>query len=282
MTATTRGILPHAKNLFAAVLVAALLGVWSCSDDGTAGDSEPPSALVFVYAHPDDEVTVGPLLPHYAKRGMEVYLVCVTSGQQGDMNTDIPAGDELGAAREAELTAAAMQYGINPPRFLRFQDGELDALSDAQIDDLRTQLRDIFEEAGAQIVITFGPDGMTGHADHIAVGAITTELVAEMQAEANNERAPEKLYHTMFPDSFGPLLPEGFVTVPDSEATTIIDARDGVAETQAAAAEYVTQFPPEMLEQINVLAAAFAPELPLRWILAKDGQPQSGETDIFE
>jgi len=273
----------RAKNLLAGVLLGALLTVSSCSDDA-AEVSEPLSALVFVIAHPDDEVTFGPLLGNYAKQGVEVYLVCVTSGQQGTMNTDIPAGDALAAAREAEITAAAVQYGINPPRLLQLQDGQIDSLSEAEIDDLKTRVRDVFEEVGAQIVITFGPDGITGHADHIAVGAITTELVAEMQAEANNERAPEKLYQTMFPESFGPLLPEGtdFVLVPDSEATTIIDASDGIAEAQAAVTEYVTQFPPEMMEQVQLLDMVLGPRIPLRWILAKDGQPQSGETDIFE
>ena len=73
-----------------------------------------------------------------------------------------------------------------------------------------------------------------------------------------------------------------FEFVPDSEATTIIDARDGVAESQSAMMEYVTQFPPEMMQQIGILVTVFAPELPLRWILAKDGEPQGGETDIFD
>jgi len=278
-------MMTETKNLIAVVLLGVLLTAWGCSDAAEVAEvREPLSALVVVIAHPDDEVTFGPLLGHYAKQGVEVHLVCVTSGQQGTMNTDIPAGDELAAAREAEITAAAVQYGINPPRLLRFQDGQLDSLSDAEIDDLKTRVRDIFDEVGAQIVITFGPDGMTGHADHIAVGAITTELVAEMQAEANNKRAPEKLYQTMFPESFGPLLSGAgdFVLVPDSEATTIIDARDGIAEAQSAMMEYVTQFPPEMMEQIGILVTVYAPELPLRWILAKDGQPQGGETDIFD
>lgn len=272
------------KNLLAVVLLGALLTVWGCGDAAEVEANEPLSALVVVTAHPDDEVTFGPLLGHYAKQGVEVYLVCVTSGQQGTMNTDIPAGDELAAAREAEITAAAVQYGINPPRLLQLQDGQLDSLSDAEIDDLKTRVRDVFEEVGAQIVITFGPEGITGHADHIAVGAITTELVAEMQAEANNERAPEKLYQVMFPESFGPLVSQAgsFMLVPDSEATTIVDASDGVEEAQAAVGEYVTQFPTGMMGQIRLLAFLLAPEIPLRWILAKDGQPQGGETDIFD
>jgi LmbE family N-acetylglucosaminyl deacetylase len=276
-------MMTETKNLLAVVLLGALLTVWGCSD-AAEEVREPPSALVFVIAHPDDEVTFGPLLGHYAKQGVEVYLVCVTSGQQGTMNTDIPAGDELAAAREAEITAAAVHYGINPPRLLQLQDGQLDSLSDAEIDDLKTRVRDVFDEVGAQIVITFGPDGITGHDDHIAAGAITTELVAEMQAEANNERAPEKLYHVMFPASFGPLVSGAgnFVLVPDSEATTLIDASEGIAEAQAAVMEYVTQFTPQFMEQVRVLIAVFGPQVPLRWMLAKDGQPQSGETDIFD
>ncbi len=240
--------------------------------------------MVVVTAHPDDELTTSPLLAHYAKQGVEVYLVSVTSGQQGGSRTDISVGDELGAAREEELAAAAAAYGINPPIAIGNQDGEQDTLSDAEIADLKAQLRDIFEQLGARVVITFGPEGFTGHLDHIAVGAITTELVEEWYAESDTTGAPEKLYHTMFPASFAALRPPGqdLVAVDDAEATTVIDAGDGVAEAQAAVQAYATQFTAEEMEQVQALLSLTQGQAYLRWVLAKDGSPASGETDIFE
>ena len=226
------------------------------SDAGTGSGAMDP-VVVVVIAHPDDELTTSPLLAHYAKQGADVYLVSVTSGQTGGMNTDIPVGAELGAAREAELAAAAAAYGIQPPFTIGNQDGEQDTLSDAEIAELKSKLRSIFEEVRAQVIITFGPDGFTGHADHIAVGAITTELVEEWYAEADATGAPEKLYHTMFPASFAGLLPAGqeFVSVDDAEATTIVDAGDGIAEAEAAVLAYETQFTTEAMQQAQGLYA---------------------------
>jgi LmbE family N-acetylglucosaminyl deacetylase len=44
-----------------------------------------PSArtLVSVIAHPDDETFVSPILAHYARAGVLVYVVIATDGRQG-------------------------------------------------------------------------------------------------------------------------------------------------------------------------------------------------------
>ena len=39
--------------------------------------------ILGILAHPDDDVTIGPLLAHYAARGVAIRLVYLTSGQVG-------------------------------------------------------------------------------------------------------------------------------------------------------------------------------------------------------
>ncbi len=134
------------------------------------------------------------------------------------------------------------------------------------------------------MIVTFGPEGFTGHADHIAVGAITTELVEEWYAEADASLAPTKLYHTMFPASWSDQLPPGqnFVSVDDDEATTIVDASDGIAEAQAAVLAYETQFSAAEMELVQGLIGSLSQgQIYLRWVLAKDGESTFGETEIF-
>ena len=41
-----------------------------------------PRTLVAVFAHPDDEVPVGPVLARYTREGAQVYLVVATDGAQ--------------------------------------------------------------------------------------------------------------------------------------------------------------------------------------------------------
>ncbi len=266
------------------------LCIFSCNKNDDTVDSTPKedytgSVMVIVIAHPDDEVTVGSLLSYYAKNGAEVYLVCVTSGQQGGGNTTIPVGEQLGVAREAEITAACQAYGINSPYLLQLEDAELSGLTNTEIADLKDSLRNIFEIVGAQVVVTFGPEGYTGHPDHIAVGEITTELIDEWYGETNTSDAPDKLYHTMFPESFESQLPAGFnfVGTPDSEATTIVDCADGVSEAQAAILEYVTQWTPATMTEIQSLIGdnMMQGQMYLRLVRAKEGSINSGETDVF-
>lgn len=86
--------------------------------------AQKPSVLA-VFAHPDDEVWwgTGTLLAKYAQEGHEVYLVTVTSGQLGvTTHANIPAGPELGAAREEELRCSAQTLGIQPPFAFGFHD----------------------------------------------------------------------------------------------------------------------------------------------------------------
>ncbi|MBI2536668.1 MAG: PIG-L family deacetylase [Gemmatimonadetes bacterium] len=58
---------------------------------------ETKYTLVAVFAHPDDERIVGPLLARYAREGHEVYLVIATDGRKGVReHAGVPAGDSCG------------------------------------------------------------------------------------------------------------------------------------------------------------------------------------------
>jgi LmbE family N-acetylglucosaminyl deacetylase len=75
-----------------------------------------------------------------------------------------------------------------------------------------------------QVVITFGPDGITGHPDHIAIGRAATQAFDKLEAPAVGAR---KLYYVTVPRS---MLPDpggmGITARPDDEVTTAIDIRD--------------------------------------------------------
>ena len=57
--------------------------------------------ILAVFAHPDDERVIGPLLSRLAREGRETHLVIATDGSQGTRAyAKIPAGAQLAAARE--------------------------------------------------------------------------------------------------------------------------------------------------------------------------------------
>jgi len=94
-------------NRLAAVLLPMLALLWIASSGcplahGSA--TQKPEAqkkrLLVVFAHPDDETIVAPLLVAYARRGVEVHLVVANYGQKGVMpHAGIPAGERIPTSR---------------------------------------------------------------------------------------------------------------------------------------------------------------------------------------
>jgi LmbE family N-acetylglucosaminyl deacetylase len=78
------------------------------------------SGLLAVFAHPDDEsFRPGGTLARLARLGVRVWVLCATRGEAGVPGLD-PA--QTGRMREAELQCACLALGIEPPRFLDYQD----------------------------------------------------------------------------------------------------------------------------------------------------------------
>jgi LmbE family N-acetylglucosaminyl deacetylase len=135
--------------------------------------------LLAVLAHPDDEsLGNGGMLAKYAAEGVETYLVTATRGQRGWFGPpeEYPGPEELGRIREAELRAAAKVLGIREVTLLDYVDGELDK---ADQDIARDQIVEVIRRVRPNVIITFPPDGLYGHPDHMAISDLTTEAVKE-------------------------------------------------------------------------------------------------------
>ncbi|HEX9130027.1 MAG TPA: PIG-L family deacetylase, partial [Gemmatimonadaceae bacterium] len=69
--------------------------------------------ILAVFAHPDDERVIGPLLSKLAREARETHLVIATDGSKGVRDfAHIPAGPELAAARTKEANCAAKRLGV--------------------------------------------------------------------------------------------------------------------------------------------------------------------------
>lgn len=127
--------------------------------------------ILAVLAHPDDEsFGAGGTLAKYAHKGVQVILLCATRGEAGISGV---APEEAGAIREEELLQAAEYLGIEV-HFLGYQDGEL-----LKADPLKL-LENVacwIDTVQPQVVLTFGPDGVSGHPDHVTISHIVTQAV---------------------------------------------------------------------------------------------------------
>jgi LmbE family N-acetylglucosaminyl deacetylase len=132
--------------------------------------------VAFVCAHPDDDVmgATGSVYLHRDDPCLRFVLIHATDGAAGEIWPESGATREnLGAVRRAETVAGWRVVGRLPDRheWLGFDDG---TLVDLPIEALADPIAAIFAEERPDVVMTFGPDGITGHPDHIAVGAAAT------------------------------------------------------------------------------------------------------------
>ncbi len=121
--------------------------------------------LLAITAHPDDECFLfGGALALHARAGGRTGLLCLTDGQAGRTGGLCSRG-ALGRVRRAELDRAAEVLGIEHLFLPGFMDRGLDAVGDEE--GVRV-VADCVRRFGADVLLTFGPDGASGHADHKA------------------------------------------------------------------------------------------------------------------
>jgi LmbE family N-acetylglucosaminyl deacetylase len=143
--------------------------------------------LLGVFAHPDDESVVSPVLARYAREGADVYLVYATAGEHGvRAHFGMKEGAELGKHRKQEAESVCRELGVKPPIFLGLEDGSLGQFTSPPGKHLREMARSlgkIFDDLHPNAVITWGSDGGYGHPDHRLVQDVVTELVQASERE---------------------------------------------------------------------------------------------------
>jgi LmbE family N-acetylglucosaminyl deacetylase len=157
--------------------------------------SQHPPRVLGVFAHPDDEtLCAGGTLDKYASAGADVRVVCLTKGGAGQIrDANAATRATLTAARERELQAAGKHLGLTETRTLDYPDGGLAHIDRQVLSELASGL---LGELDPDVVITFGPDGFSGHPDHVAVGEAVTAACYERRSSASI-----RLFHCHRPQS---------------------------------------------------------------------------------
>jgi LmbE family N-acetylglucosaminyl deacetylase len=107
--------------------------------------------------------------------GSRVVCMTATRGELGSPDPQRwPPGAPLAAVRTEELAAALGELGIREHIWLDYPDGGCGEVNE---DEAAGRLAEIMEEVRPDTVLTFGPDGMTGHVDHKAVSRWTAAAV---------------------------------------------------------------------------------------------------------
>jgi LmbE family N-acetylglucosaminyl deacetylase len=127
-----------------------------------------------VWAHPDDEAYLsGGLMALARDAGSRVVSVTATLGELG-ADPAIWPPDRLAEHRAAELADCLRILGVDEHHWLGFRDGRCDIVPPAVAVD---RISALVDEIRPDTVVTFGPDGNTGHPDHRAVARWTAAAV---------------------------------------------------------------------------------------------------------
>jgi len=202
--------------------------------------------ILALFAHPDDE-TFGPggTLARAAAEGALVGLICATRGEAGTIGESASLGRErLAAVREQELRAAAKVLGLEPPEILDLPDSGLAALPE---DDLLLPFTAAVRRFRPHLMVTFHPNGVSGHTDHRTVTARATrvfDLAADpgYRPDLGPAHAADRLWGYCIPTSVAERITyREIFSVPDDEVDALVDTRAWIAVKRAAVAAHATQ-----------------------------------------
>lgn len=179
-------------------------------------------AIVFVHAHPDDEVLgTGGTIAHYAAQGVHTCVVTCTNGEFGEV-ADVPelgspaeVQKRLGEVRREELVEACRRLGDVDLRMLGFHDSGMEgtpenadpkAFINQDPDEAVQKVVAIYRELRPQVVVTYNEFGFYGHPDHIrahevALRAVDASADAAYLPELGDPHAVERVYFTAIPKS---------------------------------------------------------------------------------
>jgi LmbE family N-acetylglucosaminyl deacetylase len=130
-----------------------------------------------VWAHPDDETYLAAgLMAMGVDAGERVVCVTATRGEGGSLDEERWPSETMAEVREAELMRCLEILGVTEHVWLDLPDIDMDTpLPDVGYARVLDLMRDV--QPGS--VLTFGPDGMTGHAAHKTVSAWATRAFHE-------------------------------------------------------------------------------------------------------
>jgi LmbE family N-acetylglucosaminyl deacetylase len=133
--------------------------------------------LLFIVAHPDDEsfLAAGTVHQNHLAGGKN-YIICATFGEQGRAHLTKPASTkQLAQIRKQELIKVSKFLKIDGLYFLNLPDTKVKENKNI----FKNKAEKIIQKIKPEFIFGFGPDGISGHMDHIAAGEVSKKLAGK-------------------------------------------------------------------------------------------------------
>ncbi|MEZ4669748.1 MAG: PIG-L family deacetylase [Anaerolineae bacterium] len=166
-------------------------------------------SILACFAHPDDELSCGPLISLYAAQGVTTTLICTTDGDVGTVDAKHMNGyNSIRDLRLAELQCATSLLGFSEVVTFNYRDSGMmgspdnahpDSSWQIPLETMTARVVEVMRRTRPQVVITFNEYGGYGHPDHIKINQATVAAFQQLQSEPYH---PQKLYYTSGPRLF--------------------------------------------------------------------------------
>jgi len=159
----------------------------------TTEDIKQLGTILSVWAHPDDEsFSCAGIMCACVQNGQQVICVTATKGEAGVQDESRWPAAQLGDIRAKEMKAALRQLGIKDHYWLGYQDGQCDCV---QAQDAVNKIKELIKNYHPDTILTFGPDGMTGHPDHQSVSNWVSQAIDGSLVTVYHSVEEEQRYH---------------------------------------------------------------------------------------
>jgi LmbE family N-acetylglucosaminyl deacetylase len=185
----------------------------------TTTDEAALGTILSIWAHPDDETYLaGGVMAAARDAGRRVVCASATAGEHGTADPDVWPPHRLGRVRRWEAAAAMAVLGVTEHHILGLPDG---ALARHDRDGVAWAGR-LLDEVAPDTILTFGPDGITYHPDHVAVHRWVTRAWRDRGCEPRLLYAATTVDHL---DRFGDLYEHWDVYMSDERPTGVPSER---------------------------------------------------------
>lgn len=130
----------------------------------TVQDIKRLGTILCVGAHPDDETFMAAgIMATAIRNGQQVACITATKGEAGVQDESRWPAQKLAEIRTEEIKKAMQIIGVKQHHWLDYLDG---CCCDAPQSKAASELKKLIDEIKPDTILTFGPDGTTGHPDH--------------------------------------------------------------------------------------------------------------------
>jgi LmbE family N-acetylglucosaminyl deacetylase len=165
--------------------------------DGVKPGPDGKIDVLMVSPHPDDEsiYAAGTLILMKQNPAVRVHILCLTTGDLSPSEKRLKISkEEMGRVRVEEMKKAATVIGADSLTQFDYHD---QGLSSADQQELARRVGQVIKSTGAEVIISYGPDGITHHPDHVAASRVVTSEF--------KKSAAQRLYYISLPEPVYPV-----------------------------------------------------------------------------